>query len=287
MRELVSQAFGLVGLDWQQYVRVDDALVRRSESVPIVGDSREIARRSGQRAEGIVRIDLEDSARARPEADRLRGAVRAPRDLVAPRRRRGVRLLFSSGSRDPALRRRLSNPRQGPRRGCRAGGRAREVERLAEALTEDLGRDLGVTVDLGAAVEPDELQRSLRRLCAGHREPEAERRVQRTLRFRRRELSVNGVTVSDISGTSTRKVAATAPSALAASITSGHISVGPRSCRRRRPSGWIAARIARLRLRVAADSGIRSRRTYPSERRKTNASRASTTSSSADWPLFA
>jgi GDPmannose 4,6-dehydratase len=44
VRDLVSQAFGLVGLDWQKYVRLDSALVRRSESVPIIGDSAKLRR---------------------------------------------------------------------------------------------------------------------------------------------------------------------------------------------------------------------------------------------------
>jgi len=42
VRDLVSQAFGLVGLDWQRYVRVDEALVRRTEPVPIVGDTAKL-----------------------------------------------------------------------------------------------------------------------------------------------------------------------------------------------------------------------------------------------------
>jgi GDPmannose 4,6-dehydratase len=44
VRELVSESFGLVGLDWQKYVRVDSTLVRRSEQIPIIGN---IARLKG------------------------------------------------------------------------------------------------------------------------------------------------------------------------------------------------------------------------------------------------
>lgn len=47
VRDLVSNAFGLVNLDWQKYVRVDDALVRKAESVPIVGDSSKLRRTLG------------------------------------------------------------------------------------------------------------------------------------------------------------------------------------------------------------------------------------------------
>ena len=43
MHDLVSQAFGLVALDWQKCVR-STALVKRSESVPIVGDSAKLRR---------------------------------------------------------------------------------------------------------------------------------------------------------------------------------------------------------------------------------------------------
>jgi GDPmannose 4,6-dehydratase len=42
VRDLVSQAFGLVGLDWQRYVRLDQQLVRPSESVSIVGDASKL-----------------------------------------------------------------------------------------------------------------------------------------------------------------------------------------------------------------------------------------------------
>jgi len=48
VRDLASHAFGLVGLDWQKYVRVDNALVRRSEPVPIVGDSSKLRRVLGR-----------------------------------------------------------------------------------------------------------------------------------------------------------------------------------------------------------------------------------------------
>jgi GDPmannose 4,6-dehydratase len=49
VRDLVSQAFALVGLDWQKCVRVDATLVRRGESVPIVGDTTKLQRVLGVR----------------------------------------------------------------------------------------------------------------------------------------------------------------------------------------------------------------------------------------------
>jgi GDPmannose 4,6-dehydratase len=47
VRDLVSQAFALVGLDWQRYVRLDQHLVRPSESRPIVGDASKLKRHVG------------------------------------------------------------------------------------------------------------------------------------------------------------------------------------------------------------------------------------------------
>lgn len=47
VRDLVSAAFALVGLDWQKYVHVDSTLVRRSERVSLVGDSSKLQRLLG------------------------------------------------------------------------------------------------------------------------------------------------------------------------------------------------------------------------------------------------
>ena len=47
VRDLVSKAFALVDLDWEKYVRVDTTLVRRSEQVPIVGNSAKLKRTLG------------------------------------------------------------------------------------------------------------------------------------------------------------------------------------------------------------------------------------------------
>jgi GDPmannose 4,6-dehydratase len=47
VRDLVSQAFGLVGLDWERHVRLDQQLVRPSESVAIVGDASKLKRALG------------------------------------------------------------------------------------------------------------------------------------------------------------------------------------------------------------------------------------------------
>jgi GDPmannose 4,6-dehydratase len=42
VRELVSRAFELAGLDSERYVRLDTSLIRRSEKVPIVGNSAKL-----------------------------------------------------------------------------------------------------------------------------------------------------------------------------------------------------------------------------------------------------
>jgi GDPmannose 4,6-dehydratase len=55
VRELVSRAFSLVGLDWQKYVRLDQQLVRPSESVPILGDASKLKAALG--AAPSVRFD--------------------------------------------------------------------------------------------------------------------------------------------------------------------------------------------------------------------------------------
>jgi GDPmannose 4,6-dehydratase len=51
VRDLVVQAFELVGLDWEKHVQIDTALVRRSEAVPLVGDSTKLRRAIGKRPE--------------------------------------------------------------------------------------------------------------------------------------------------------------------------------------------------------------------------------------------
>jgi GDPmannose 4,6-dehydratase len=62
VRELVSTAFGLVGLDWEKYVHVDTSLVRRSEAVPIVGNAAKLKRTLGRgpsvKFESVLRLLL-------------------------------------------------------------------------------------------------------------------------------------------------------------------------------------------------------------------------------------
>ena len=60
--ELVAQAFELVALDWRKYARVDAALVRPSESLPIIGNTAKLQRVLGvaprTRFDSILRILL-------------------------------------------------------------------------------------------------------------------------------------------------------------------------------------------------------------------------------------
>ena len=74
VRELLAAAFGVVGLDWQAYVRQDPSLLRRAEVDHLVGDASKARRELGwaprvhfaELVEMMVRADLE----------RLRGVAR-------------------------------------------------------------------------------------------------------------------------------------------------------------------------------------------------------------------
>jgi GDPmannose 4,6-dehydratase len=59
VHDLVTQAFRLVGLDWEKYVRVDTTLVRRSEQVPLVGDCSRLKRAIGS----APRVRLDETLR--------------------------------------------------------------------------------------------------------------------------------------------------------------------------------------------------------------------------------
>jgi GDPmannose 4,6-dehydratase len=63
VRELCEVAFGLVGLDWEQYVRVDQAYMRPTEVHDLVGDPSKAIRDLGWRPKtdfaGLVQLMLE------------------------------------------------------------------------------------------------------------------------------------------------------------------------------------------------------------------------------------
>ena len=79
VRDLVSQAFALVNLDWEKYVRVDTSLVRRSEQVPIVGNSAKLKRTLGT----SPTVDFQTTLKILLSHDlgsvRMPGPVRHPR----------------------------------------------------------------------------------------------------------------------------------------------------------------------------------------------------------------
>jgi GDPmannose 4,6-dehydratase len=62
VRDLVTNAFALVDRDWERYVRVDHALLRPSEQLPIVGNSAKLERCLGRKPvtkfESVLRILL-------------------------------------------------------------------------------------------------------------------------------------------------------------------------------------------------------------------------------------
>lgn len=68
VKDLVTGAFELVGMDWQKYVHVDTTLVRRSEQVPIVGNSAKLGRALGAKPQvgfdTVLRILLAHDLRA-------------------------------------------------------------------------------------------------------------------------------------------------------------------------------------------------------------------------------
>jgi GDPmannose 4,6-dehydratase len=89
IRDLVTNAFRLVGLDWEKYVRVDDKLVRPSEQVAIVGDSTKLQRTLGVsprvKFDSVLRIMLAHDLRALG----CRVPFDGPDDSVVTQLRRG------------------------------------------------------------------------------------------------------------------------------------------------------------------------------------------------------
>jgi GDPmannose 4,6-dehydratase len=67
VQELIEAAFGLVGLDWQQHVRIDERYFRPTEVDELCGDASKAKRVLGWQPtvtfEGLVRIMLEADLR--------------------------------------------------------------------------------------------------------------------------------------------------------------------------------------------------------------------------------
>jgi GDPmannose 4,6-dehydratase len=68
VQELVSQSFGLVGLDWRKHVQLDNTLVRPSEQIPSVGNSAKLKRILGRapvvKFDAVLRILLAHDLRS-------------------------------------------------------------------------------------------------------------------------------------------------------------------------------------------------------------------------------
>lgn len=70
LRDFVDQAFRVVGLDWQSFVRVDETLFRPSETPPIVADTTQSSTRLGWKPE----LSFKQLVRLMVEADIVRVA---------------------------------------------------------------------------------------------------------------------------------------------------------------------------------------------------------------------
>ena len=83
VRELVEWAFGHVGLDWQEYVQIDESLQRgKAELHDLVGDPSKAKRELGWEPtvsfEGLVQLMVDaELERLRGEAERA-GSVTPP-----------------------------------------------------------------------------------------------------------------------------------------------------------------------------------------------------------------
>src|SRR5438270_11967367 len=77
IRQLVEIAFGLVGLDWQQYVEVDRAYFRPAEVPDLCGDPSKARARLGWRP----KISFEQMIREMLESDLAATGVR-PADVL-------------------------------------------------------------------------------------------------------------------------------------------------------------------------------------------------------------
>jgi GDPmannose 4,6-dehydratase len=77
VRELVETAFNCVGLDWQEYVKTDQKLVRPAEVDLLIGDATKARTKLGWRP----KVSFEQLVRLMVEADLQRFASTAPRPI--------------------------------------------------------------------------------------------------------------------------------------------------------------------------------------------------------------
>src|SRR5215470_1059494 len=78
VKDLVQTAFGMVGLDWTQYVQVDPAYVRPAEVSNLCGD----ARRARERLGWVPKITFDGMIREMLECDMQAGGVEPARYLT-------------------------------------------------------------------------------------------------------------------------------------------------------------------------------------------------------------
>ena len=81
VRDFLDEAFGYVGLDWQDYVKIDPRYFRPSEVDLLCGDASKAQRELGW----APRVKFRDLVRLMVDADRGGGAAEAPADAVYPR----------------------------------------------------------------------------------------------------------------------------------------------------------------------------------------------------------
>ena len=75
VRQALELTFGLMSLDWQEHLRVDESLVRPSEPAPLIGNSEQAAPRGGARSRAQARGRRAPAAGVRSGAPRHAGAV--------------------------------------------------------------------------------------------------------------------------------------------------------------------------------------------------------------------
>ena len=80
VREFCEVAFGHVGLDWEEYVVIDERFFRPAEVDLLVGDSTKARTRPGLGADGRLRGPGDDDGRRRPRPAEREAAP----DLVTP-----------------------------------------------------------------------------------------------------------------------------------------------------------------------------------------------------------
>jgi len=80
VRELCEAAFGLVGLDWERFVRIDAKYLRPTEVEELCGDASKARQRLGWQA----RTTFRDLVRLMLEHDMVEAGLDSPARLGGP-----------------------------------------------------------------------------------------------------------------------------------------------------------------------------------------------------------